>query len=55
MEIIPICERCGLRTVRREFERNGIVLRFCDYCYWREVEAEDEPKGQDQDNEQPQE
>jgi ribosome-binding protein aMBF1 (putative translation factor) len=34
------CERCGLRAVSRELERDGIVMRFCDECYWGETEAE---------------
>jgi len=34
------CERCGLRAVRRELERHGIIMRFCDECYWGEVERE---------------
>lgn len=44
MEPNAICERCGLRAVRRELEKNGLVLRFCDYCYWGEVQAEDTPE-----------
>jgi len=31
------CDRCGLRAVRHELERNGIIMRFCDDCYWGEV------------------
>jgi hypothetical protein len=46
MESLPVCEKCGLRTVREELERNGIVLKFCDYCYWGEAEAEDSSAGQ---------
>lgn len=41
MESLPVCEKCGLRAVRQELERNGIVLKFCDYCYWGEAAAED--------------
>ncbi|GEM_PF-6580634 len=39
----PVCERCGLRQVRYELERRGIVVRFCDECYWGELEAPAEP------------
>ncbi len=42
------CDKCGLKAVRYELERRGIVLRFCDVCYWGEVETGgslvDEPK-----------
>jgi len=38
------CERCGLRSVRRELERNGIIMRFCDECYWDEVGLEPAPE-----------
>jgi len=41
MESLPVCEKCGLRAVRQDLERNGIVLKFCDYCYWGEAAAED--------------
>ena len=41
MESLPVCEKCGLRAVRQELERNDIVLKFCDYCYWGEAAAED--------------
>jgi hypothetical protein len=32
------CDRCGLRAVRHELERRGIMMRFCDLCYWGELE-----------------
>ncbi|HLJ59247.1 MAG TPA: hypothetical protein VKZ50_05900 [bacterium] len=42
------CDRCGLRAVRHELERNGIIMRFCDDCYWGEVsEAGTEPTTQE--------
>ncbi len=44
MGSIPICERCGLRAVRHELEKEGIILRFCDDCYWGELEAEGKPE-----------
>jgi hypothetical protein len=37
------CDRCGLREVRHELERRGVVVRFCDECYWGEMEAGAEP------------
>lgn len=37
------CERCGLREVRHELERKGIVARFCDECYWGEVTETEAP------------
>lgn len=46
MESIPICERCGLRAVRHELEKRGTILRFCDYCYWGALEAEDAAKAE---------
>jgi hypothetical protein len=35
------CERCGLRSVRCELEQRGIVVRFCDDCYWGEIQPPD--------------
>ena len=37
MEDYAACEKCGLKAVRYELERCGIVLRFCDMCYWGEA------------------
>jgi len=34
------CERCGLRTVRKELERDGVVMRFCEECYYGEAGEE---------------
>jgi hypothetical protein len=34
------CAKCGLTAVRYELERHGVVLRFCDFCYWGELEAD---------------
>ena len=31
------CEKCGLREVRHELERHGVVVKFCDECYWGEI------------------
>jgi len=28
------CDKCGLKVVRYELEKRGIVFRFCDVCYW---------------------
>ncbi len=41
------CDKCGLKAVRYELERRGIVLRFCDTCYWGELEAGARPAGSD--------
>ncbi len=45
----PICERCGLKTVRHELEQQGIVMHFCDDCYWgltqQEASPEEAPAG----------
>ncbi len=38
-----VCDKCGLKAVRYELERRGIVLRFCDACYWGELEADARP------------
>ncbi len=35
--VLTACERCGLREVRHELERRGIIIRFCDECYWGEA------------------
>jgi len=43
VEPIPVCEKCGLKIVRRELEKNGIVLKFCDYCYWGEAATPESP------------
>jgi len=40
MDGVPVCDKCGLRAVRHELERQGVTLRFCDYCYWGELEVE---------------
>jgi hypothetical protein len=36
IEVHPFdsCNRCGLRRRTRELEREGIVVRLCDDCYW---------------------
>jgi hypothetical protein len=31
------CEKCRLREVRHELERHGVVIKFCDECYWGEI------------------
>ena len=37
------CDKCGLKVVRYELEKRGIVFRFCDVCYWGELDAEAGP------------
>ncbi len=32
------CEKCGLREVRHELEKKGVIVRFCEECYWGEIE-----------------
>ena len=32
------CTKCGLREIRHELERKGIIIRFCEECYWGEIE-----------------
>ncbi|HKX16982.1 MAG TPA: hypothetical protein VJT33_03095 [bacterium] len=32
------CEKCGLREVRHELEKKGVTIRFCEECYWGELE-----------------
>ena len=39
--MLTACERCGLREVRHELERRGVIIRFCDECYWGEAEEND--------------
>ena len=41
MKLEAACDRCGLRAVRHELERRGIIVRFCDLCYWGELERPD--------------
>lgn len=37
MKPVHACERCGLREVRHELEQKGVIIRFCDECYWGEI------------------
>ena len=39
--IMTACDRCGLQAVRHELEQRGIMMRFCDECYWGEVQPVD--------------
>lgn len=34
---LTACERCGLREIRHELEQKGVIIRFCDECYWGEI------------------
>ena len=34
---LTACERCGLREVRHELEKKGVIIRFCEECYWGEI------------------
>ncbi len=34
---LTACDRCGLREVRHELEKKGVIIRFCDECYWGEM------------------
>jgi len=43
MDGCSACDKCGLKSVHYELERRGIVLRFCDTCYWGEVGANERP------------
>ncbi len=45
MDGYSACDKCGLKAVRYELEQRGIVLRFCDMCYWGEVETDERPAG----------
>jgi hypothetical protein len=45
MDFVTACEKCGLKAVRHELERRGIVYRFCDDCYWGELEAKEQTEG----------
>ena len=38
---LTACERCGLRDVRHELEQKGVIIRFCDECYWGEISDAD--------------
>ncbi|HEV2357317.1 MAG TPA: hypothetical protein VGZ23_06865 [bacterium] len=38
MKQVTACDRCGLRTVRHELEQRGVVMHFCDECYWGEAQ-----------------
>jgi hypothetical protein len=38
---LTACERCGLREVRHELEQKGVIIRFCDECYWDEISEPD--------------
>jgi hypothetical protein len=35
--VLSACEQCGLREVRHELEKKGVIIRFCDECYWGEI------------------
>ena len=35
--MLTACERCGLREVRHELEQKGVIIRFCDECYWGDI------------------
>lgn len=37
------CPRCGLRTVEHELEQHGVVMRFCDECYWGQAQGGSSP------------
>lgn len=37
--MLTACDRCGLRAVHGELEERGIVINFCDECYWGEPPA----------------
>jgi hypothetical protein len=39
------CDKCGLKAVRYELERRGIIMRFCDMCYWGALEANESLAG----------
>jgi hypothetical protein len=43
-QIQAACDRCGLRAWSRELEQHRIVMRFCDECYWDELEPSDPAK-----------
>jgi len=43
MEGLPVCEHCRLKPVRHELRRHGIVVNFCDDCYWGLVEEKESP------------
>ncbi len=45
MEEYAACAKCGLKAVRHELERQGIVVRFCDTCYWGEIGTSEHPAG----------
>jgi hypothetical protein len=38
---LTACERCGLREVRHELEKKGVIIRFCEECYWGEISEPD--------------
>ena len=39
--VLSACEKCGLRGVRHELEKKGVFIRFCNECYWSEIEEKD--------------
>ena len=46
------CDKCGLKVVRYELQKRGIVFRFCDVCYWGELDAEAGPARSDVERKQ---
>jgi len=46
------CDKCGLKVVRYELKKRGIVFRFCDVCYWGELDAEAGPTPSDVEKKQ---
>jgi len=43
---LTACERCGLREVRHELEQRGVIIRFCEECYWGEFQEPDRAEPQ---------
>ena len=52
MDQQPVCEKCGLKAVRYELEKQGIFLRFCDTCYWGELKTDGSLAGSEVKSEQ---
>ena len=40
MDVQSVGDKCGLKAVRHELEKRGTILRFCDACYWGELDAD---------------
>jgi hypothetical protein len=51
--IMTACDRCGLRVVRYELEQRGIIMSFCDECYWGKGQLHDRVEPREEEMAEP--